>query len=98
MDGQQEKAVGITDEKNVWLSKEAAHQAEWRNQEELANISSSRVDTNEREKNTLETLKINEHQSTPQTSKLELVHCILKSAQNINTLCSCGPTTKTRMM
>jgi hypothetical protein len=56
------------------------------------------VDTNERGKNTLETLKINEHQSTPQTSKLELVHCILKSAQNINTLCSCGPTTKTRMM
>ena len=47
MDGQQEKAVEIMEEKNVQLSKEAAHQAEWGNQEELANISSSGVDTNE---------------------------------------------------
>ena len=49
------------------MSKEAAHQAEWGNQEELANISSSGVDTNENthtHTHTLETLKINEHQST----------------------------------
>lgn len=38
---------------------------QWRNQEELANIASSGVDTNEKKKTkTLETLKINEHQST----------------------------------
>lgn len=40
---------------------------QWRNQEELANIASSGVDINEKKKTktkTLETLKINEHQST----------------------------------